>query len=192
VIVVLFGPPGSGKGTQAQRVAGRLGVPHVATGDILRAEVARGSALGREAQPIMASGQLIPDSLVVRIIQARLAEPDATRGALLDGFPRTLAQASSLDAMLAESGGEVNVVLVLQVPDEVLWQRMRKRAGEEARADDTDSAFQQRLEVFAAETAPVLDHYREMHTRIAEVDGVGSVDDVTDRIERALTIPEAA
>ena len=186
MIVVLFGPPGSGKGTQAQRVASGLGVPHVATGDMLRAEVARGSALGREAEPIMASGHLIPDDLVVRIIEVRLDEPDARGGALLDGFPRTVPQARALDAMLRRNGRAVDNVLALQVSDDELRRRVQHRAEVEGRADDTMSAFSERLRVYRTETAPVLDYYRAEGTSIIEVDGVGEIDDVTERIAKAL------
>ena len=186
MIVVLFGPPGSGKGTQAQRVASGLGVPHVATGDMLRAEVARGSALGREAEPIMASGHLIPDDLVVRIIEARLDEPDARNGALLDGFPRTVPQAQALDAMLQRNGRAVDKVLALQVSDTELRRRVQHRAEVEGRADDTMTAFTERLLVYRTETAPVLDYYRGEGTNIVEVDGVGAIDAVTERIAKAL------
>ena len=186
MIVVLFGPPGSGKGTQAQRVASGLGVPHVATGDMLRAEVARGSALGREAEPIMASGHLIPDDLVVRIIEARLDEPDARNGALLDGFPRTVPQAQALDAMLQRNGRAVDKVLALHVSDAELRRRVQHRAEVEGRADDTMTAFTERLRVYRTETAPVLDYYRSAGTNIVEVDGVGEIDAVTDRIAKAL------
>ena len=187
MIAVVIGPPGSGKGTQASRVATRLGIPHVATGDILRAEIAKESALGRELEPIIASGALVPDDLILRIIEARLSEPDATSGALLDGFPRTVAQAKALDAMLEHRGSSVDVVVLLQVPEDELWRRMRRRAAEEGRPDDTDDAFRHRLVVYQAETAPVLDYYRSRGTRIAAIDGVGSVDDVTERISVALT-----
>src|ERR1700732_3207237 len=113
MIVVVFGPPGSGKGTQAALVAKRTGMPHVATGDILRAETAKGSPLGREVEPIMRAGHLVPDDLVVRVIEARLAEPDAASGAILDGFPRTVPQAVALDEMLARNGRQVDVVVAL-------------------------------------------------------------------------------
>ena len=191
MIVVLFGPPGSGKGTQAQRVASRLNVPHIATGDILRAEVARGSALGREAEPIMASGHLIPDDLVVRVIEARLEDPDARNGALLDGFPRTVPQAQALDAMLQRNGRAVDIVLALHVSDRELRRRVQHRAEVEGRADDTMKAFAERLRVYRTETAPVLDYYRSSGTRIVEVDGVGDIDAVTERIARALTLDGA-
>ena len=186
MIVVLFGPPGSGKGTQAQRVAARLRVPHVATGDILRGEVARGSALGREAGPIMERGELVSDDLIVRVIESRLSEPDAQGGALLDGFPRTVPQAEALDSMLRRSGRRADVVVSLEVPDDELRRRVLRRAQVEGRADDTLEAFEQRLLVYRDETAPVLDYYRRTGTRIVEVDGVGDVDAVTERISDAL------
>lgn len=191
MIVVLFGPPGSGKGTQAQRVAARLGVPHVATGDILRAEVARGSELGREAEPIMASGKLIPDDLIVRVIEVRLDDPDARNGALLDGFPRTVPQAEALGAMLQRKRRAVDVVLALQVSDKELRRRVKHRAEVEGRADDTMTAFAERLRVYRTETAPVLDYYRTTATRIVEVDGVGDIDAVTERLSKALTLDGA-
>jgi len=186
MIVILFGPPGSGKGTQAQRVASSVGVPHVATGDILRAEVARASALGREAEPIMRSGKLVPDDLIVRIIESRLGESDAKQGALLDGFPRTLPQADALDAMLRRTGRSVDVVVSLNVGDDELRRRVLQRASIENRADDTETAFEERLRTYRDETAPVLDYYRGAGTRIAEVDGIGEVDAVTARISDAL------
>ena len=192
MIVVLFGPPGSGKGTQAQTVAAGLHVPHVATGDMLRAEVASGSALGREAEPIMRAGHLIPDDLVVRIIEARLDEPDAETGALLDGFPRTVPQAQALDAMLQRNGRAVDKVLALHVSDEELRRRVQHRAEVEGRADDTMSAFAERLHVYRTETAPVLDYYRAEGTSIVEVDGVGEIDAVTERIAKALNGAGAA
>ena len=187
MILVLFGPPGSGKGTQAQRVAGRLGVPHIATGDMLRAEVARESELGREAEPIMRSGHLIPDDLIVRVIEARLDEPDAHNGALLDGFPRTVPQAQALDAMLQRTSRAVDVVLALHVSDKELRRRVQHRAEVEGRTDDTMQAFAERLRVYDTETAPVLEYYRTAGTSIVEVDGESDIDTVTERIAKALT-----
>jgi adenylate kinase len=183
---VLFGPPGSGKGTQAQRVAGRIGVPHIATGDILRTEVAKGTPLGNEVEPIMRSGKLVSDDLIVRVIESRLNDPDAEPGALLDGFPRTLAQARALDEMLAGNTQRVDVVVSLLVPDETLRERMRKRAAAEGRADDAPETFERRLEVYRAETEPVLGYYRTAGVRIDDVDGVGTIDEVTERIAAAL------
>jgi adenylate kinase len=192
LIAVLFGPPGSGKGTQAARIARRLGIPHISTGDILRAEVASGSELGSEAKPIMDAGGLVPDDLVVRIIEARLREPDASRGALLDGFPRTPAQAEALDAMLRRRGLRVDSVVLLRVPESELFARMRRRADAEGRSDDRPETFERRLEVYRQETAPILEHYRAAGARLAEVDGVGSIDEVTERVAGALStfIPE--
>jgi adenylate kinase len=187
VIAVMFGPPGSGKGTQASRVAARLGVPHIATGDMLRDEVARGTALGREAEPIMRGGNLVPDDLVVRVIESRLAQPDAAEGVLLDGFPRTVHQAQALDEMLARSGKRVDVLVALRVPEDVLRQRVLRRAEIEGRSDDTPEAFTQRMATYRAETEPVLEHYVGSGTRIVDVDGVGSIEDVTERIVNALS-----
>ena len=186
MIVVFFGPPGSGKGTQAQRVAARVGLPHVATGEILRREAATGSELGREVQPLMDRGALVPDDLVVRVIESRLRAPDARRGVLLDGFPRTLAQAAALDAMLRRRSRRVDTVVSLRVPDDVLRQRMRVRAAAEGRGDDTPETFEKRLEVYRLETAPVLDHYRATGARIADIDGVGTIDEVTARVITAF------
>lgn len=189
MIVLLFGPPGSGKGTQAARVANRLRIPHVATGDILRAEVAMGSELGREVKPIIDSGALVPDELVVRVIESRLRQPDAASGAVLDGFPRTLPQAEALDAMLARRHSQVDGVVPLQVPEAELFARMRRRAREEGRDDDTPETFERRLQVYRRETEPVLDHYRSAGARIAAVNGVGPIEEVTERVHRALAPP---
>jgi len=191
MIVVVFGPPGSGKGTQAALVATRTGLPHVATGDILRAETAKGSPLGHEVEPIMRSGHLVPDDLVVRVIEARLAEPDAASGALLDGFPRTVPQAVALDEMLARNDRQVDVVVALNVPEDVLAERVRRRAPE-GRPDDTPEAFIKRLHVYRTETAPVLDYYSGKGTCVAKVDGVGDVVAVTERITGALAAGQAS
>jgi adenylate kinase len=186
MILVLFGPPGSGKGTQASRVSARLRVPHVATGDILRAEVAAATPLGREAEPIMQAGLLVPDDLIVRVIESRLAEPDASRGVLLDGFPRTVPQAQSLDRMLGKSGKHVHLVLCLDVPEQVLVDRLLGRAREEGRADDNLDTIQTRLDVYRRDTAPVLDHYRSSGVRIEEVDGDARIEEVTRRVYTAM------
>jgi adenylate kinase len=186
VIALMFGPPGSGKGTQAARVAVLLGVPHVAAGDMLRSEVARDTALGREAKPIMDSGGLVPDDLVVRMIDARLNEPDAKRGVLLDGFPRTVPQATTLDAMLGRRGESVANVISLEVPDDELKTRILKRASIEGRSDDTAEGLAQRLVVYRQDTAPVLEHYRTRGTRIEAINGVGDIDAITERIMASL------
>jgi len=186
VIAVVFGPPGSGKGTQASRVAVRLGIPHIAAGDMLRNEVARGTDLGREAKPIMEAGGLVPDDLVVRMIDARLNQPDAGKGVLLDGFPRTVPQAKTLDRMLKARGDYVAEVISLEVPDAELEARILKRAVIEGRSDDTPEGLANRLVVYHQETWPVLDYYRSHGTRIEEIDGVGDIDAITDRIIEAL------
>lgn len=186
MIALMFGPPGSGKGTQASRVAVRLGVPHVAAGDMLRDEVARDTALGREAKPIMDSGGLVPDDLVVRMIEGRLGQPDATSGVLLDGFPRTVPQAVTLDAMLGRRDTNVDDVVSLEVPDDELKARILKRATTEGRSDDTAEGLAQRLVVYRQDTAPVLDHYREAGTRIEAINGVGDIDAITERIIESL------
>ncbi len=187
MIALMFGPPGSGKGTQASRVAVRLGIPHVAAGDMLRDEVARNTALGREAKPIMDAGDLVPDDLVVRMIESRLDQPDAAGGVLLDGFPRTVPQAVALDAMLAARNDRVAWVVSLEVPDDELKTRILKRATTEGRSDDTAEGLAQRLIVYRQDTAPVLEHYRDAGTRIAAINGVGDIDAITERITQALS-----
>ncbi len=186
MIIVLFGPPGGGKGTQADRLSEVIGTPHVSTGEILRAEVARGTDLGREAHPSMESGALVPDSLMIRIIESRLAEPDAERGVILDGFPRTVAQAEALDAMLERNGRAVSVVVSLEVPLPVLKQRVLGRARIEGREDDTEEAFTRRMDVYERETAPVIEHYRSAGMRIEAIDGSPAVEEVTEQVLAVL------
>lgn len=184
-IAVLFGPPGSGKGTQARHIADTLGVALVATGDLLRAEVATGTALGREVGPIMSTGALVPDELMVRVVESRL-DLHAAHGALLDGFPRTVHQARALDAMLARTGRRLDFLIALDVPNEELRERILSRAAAEGRADDTPETVQTRLEVYARETAPVLAHYEQAGVVVRSVDGLGSVDEVRARVTAAL------
>jgi adenylate kinase len=186
MIGLVFGPPGSGKGTQASRIAVRFGIPHIAAGDMLRSEVARDTALGREAKPIMDAGGLVPDDLVVRMIDARLNEPDARNGVLLDGFPRTVPQAIMLDAMLGRRNEHVAEVIALEVPDDELKTRILKRATIEGRSDDTAEGLAQRLIVYRQDTAPVLEHYRAIGARIDSINGVGDIDAITDRVMEAL------
>lgn len=185
VTLVFFGPPGSGKGTQASRIAGSLGIPQVSTGDLLRAHVSRGTELGRTAKPIMESGALVPDELVTRMLRERLAEPDASRGALFDGYPRTLAQADALDALLSESGRRVDAVLFLDVPDEPIVERLVKRAAVEGRADDTPETIRERLRVFREKTAPLAERYQKAG-RLVRIDGNRPVDVVSAEVRAAV------
>jgi adenylate kinase len=158
--ILLLGPQGAGKGTQGKLIAGEYGVPHVATGDILRAAMAAGTALGLKVKPIYDAGRLVPDELMIDLIRERLGEEDAREGFVLDGFPRTMPQAEALDEMLREIGKELDVVFELQVPDEIGRERMLRRAAEEGRADDTPEAIDNRLRIYHAETAPLVEYYR--------------------------------
>ena len=186
MIAVLFGPPGSGKGTQAGSIAKRLGIPHVSTGEMFRAEIAAQSDLGKQVGPIMASGSLVPDELTVRILEARLGQDDAVEGALLDGFPRTVPQAAALDEMLNAHGRRVDVVINLEVAEDELWFRISKRAATDGRSDDNEQAFKHRMDVYREQTAPVLDFYRNSSVRVEDIDGYGDINDVTGRIVQAL------
>lgn len=186
MITILFGPPGGGKGTQAHFITERFGLPHVSTGEMLRNEASKGSPLGNEVAPIMAAGDLVPDELVVRVIESRLAEPDAKLGVLLDGFPRTLPQAEALDAMLRRVGKQIDLVLHLDVPEAVLIERLLRRAGEEGRADDNLETIQNRLDVYSRDTAPVLDYYDQSGVHVSRVDGDADVAEVTRRLYDAL------
>jgi adenylate kinase len=179
--IVLLGPPGAGKGTQAARVACRFGCPHIATGDIFRANVAEGTELGRAAQEYMDRGDLVPDELVIAMVMERLASSDCDAGFVLDGFPRTVAQAEALDRRLAGLGTPLEAALSFDVTEEELLRRLAGRAAAQHRADDAEQTIRHRLEVFAIKTRPLIDYYR--HRRLLTmVDGVGRVEDVTTRI----------
>ena len=186
MIGLIFGPPGSGKGTQAAHVEREFKLSHLSTGDILRAEVARGSEIGKEAERIMRAGDLVPDDLIIRIVQGILRDPDVSSDVLLDGFPRTIEQAKALDEMLASEGHRVNFVLAFKVPEEVLVERLLHRAAVEGRADDTRKAITERMHEYRSLTAAVLDHYRKAGVAVHEIDGVGEVGEVFDRIRKAL------
>ena len=186
MIGVIFGPPGSGKGTQAARVEEELHLKHLSTGDILRAEVAKGTPIGGKAGRLMAAGDLVPDDLIVDIVRARLPEAETGAGVLLDGFPRTLAQASALDAMLSEEGHRVDVVIALVVPEGALVDRILHRAAVEGRADDTREAIAERMHEYHTLTAAVLDYYRQRGVRVEEINGTGDVDAVLARVKQAL------
>jgi adenylate kinase len=160
VNILLLGPQGSGKGTQAKRISAEYGIPQIATGDMLRAAIAAGTPLGRRVKPILESGQLVPDELMIGLIRERLQADDARDGFVLDGFPRTLVQAEALDAMLREVDRELRIVFELQISDEVCIARLLKRAALENRPDDTPEAIKKRLEIYHRETEPLVEHYR--------------------------------
>ncbi|HEX4579514.1 MAG TPA: adenylate kinase [Candidatus Dormibacteraeota bacterium] len=182
MIAILFGPPGSGKGTQAAIISERFGLPHISTGQMLRDEVDAGTELGREVGPIMATGGLVPDQTMVRVIEHRLAQPDARDGVLLDGFPRTVPQARELDEMLERTGREIGVVLFFDVPETELVRRIAHRAELDHRADDTPEAFIERMREYEAKTAPVIGYYEGRGTRVEYVNGNAPIDAVTDSI----------
>jgi len=188
MIGIIFGPPGSGKGTQAAKIEEEFGLKHLSTGDILRHEVASGTAVGKEAARIMAAGDLVPDELIVDIVRRRLPDAEAGAGVLLDGFPRTLAQAQALDRMLADEGHRVDFVITLDVPQKDLVDRILHRAKVEGRADDTREAITERMHEYHNLTEAVLDHYRTQRVPVEMVDGVGSPDQVFERIRRAIGI----
>ncbi len=212
MIVVLMGPPGAGKGTQAVRLAERLGVAHVASGDLFREAIAAGTPLGLEAKQYMDRGELVPDDVVVKMVLERMARPDCAGGVVLDGFPRTVAQAESLDRALAQEGKQVDVALNMRVPAAEVLERLtgrricRKcqtpyhvkfnpparpgicdRCGGQLyqREDDREETVRRRLEVYAQQTAPLIEYYRQ-RGRLREVEGTGSLDQVTERLIQAL------
>ncbi len=187
MIGIIFGPPGSGKGTQAARLEQEMHLKHLSTGDILRAEVAAGTPLGKRVQRIMAAGDLVPDELIVDIVRLRLPEAEQGAGVLLDGFPRTDAQGRALDAMLAGEGHSIDFVLALVVPEEVLVERILHRAAVEGRADDTRQAIAERMHEYHKLTEAVLGHYRKQGVAIHLIDGVGTPDRVFERIRTALS-----
>jgi adenylate kinase len=158
--ILLLGPQGAGKGTQGKLIASEHGIPHVATGDMLRAAMAAETELGRVVKPIYDAGQLVPDDLMIALIRERLGEEDAREGFVLDGFPRTMPQAEALEEMLREIGRDLDVVLEFQLADAVGVERMLRRAAEEGRADDTPEAIDERLRLYHAETEPLIEYYR--------------------------------
>ncbi len=183
--VLLLGVQGSGKGTQANRIALDYGLAHIATGEILRTAIAQGSELGRRVQPILESGELVPDELMIDLIRERLRSEDAENGFVLDGFPRTMRQAEALDSMLSEIGRPLSVVFELQVPDEVAIERLHKRAAAEGRADDTHEAIEKRLELYHSETKPLVAHYRMLGNLIG-IHGDRPEGEVFSEIQEAL------
>ena len=186
MIGVIFGPPGSGKGTQAAHIEAEFRLSHLSTGEILRAEAKRRTAVGRKAAQVMEAGDLVPDGLIIDIVARRLRRPDVKHGVLLDGFPRTVEQAKALDEILATDGRQVDFVIALEVPENVLVERLIKRAGEEGRADDTRNAIAERMHEYRTLTAAVLDYYRRREVRVLEIAGMGEVEAVFERIRKAM------
>jgi len=185
--LILLGPPGAGKGTQAQRLVARHGIVQLSTGDMLRAAVAAGTDVGKRAGAIMARGELVPDDVMIAIIADRIARPDCVKGFILDGFPRTVAQAESLEKLLEDRGLKLDAVIEIVVDERILRDRIEGRAKETggARADDNAATLAKRVEVYKAQTAPVADHYRRAGI-LRGVNGMGSVEDVARAIEGQL------
>jgi adenylate kinase len=183
--LVLLGPPGAGKGTQAARVAARFGGPHIATGDIFRANVASGTELGRVAQEYMDRGDLVPDEVVIAMVMERLAEQDCAAGFVLDGFPRTVNQAEALDRRLVDLGAPLHAVLCFEAAEEELLRRLAGRAAAQHRADDVEQTIRHRLEVFASKTRPLIDYYAHRGLLVT-VDAIGPIEVVTKRILASL------
>nr|WP_202409201.1 adenylate kinase [Deinococcus xianganensis] len=185
-VVIFLGPPGAGKGTQAERLAQDRGLTKISTGDILRDHVARGTDLGQQVKPILDAGQLVPDDILIALIRDKLASMDAVR-VIFDGFPRTGAQARELDVLLEELGAPVSAVPLLEVPDQVLIDRIVDRGrqaaarGEAVRSDDTEEVARRRQEIYREQTQPLIDYY-SARGQLTRVDGVGSMDEVYGRI----------
>ena len=184
--LLLLGAPGSGKGTQAARLKDSLAVPHISTGDLLRAEVAAGSKLGLEAKGVMARGELVSDAILLGMLEDRFSRPDTAGGFILDGYPRNLAQAAALDQLLARIGQPMDYAVQLEVATELLVERIAGRAKAEGRADDNPDSVRKRLQVYEDQTAPVIDFYRQ-HGQLTVVDGVGTLDEVFTRILEAIS-----
>jgi adenylate kinase len=183
--LIILGPPGAGKGTQAAKIAEKFGIPAISTGDIFRANIKNETPLGLQVKEVLASGGYVTDDITNAIVRDRLFEDDAEQGFLLDGYPRTAAQVETLDAILAEHGHALEAVLELTVDSEAVVQRLLKRAEIEGRADDTEEVIRERQAIYRRETAPLTEVYDERGL-LVQVDGMGSVDDVFTRISQAL------
>ncbi|SKA02575.1 adenylate kinase [Novilysobacter spongiicola] len=183
--LVLLGAPGSGKGTQAARLKEHLQVPHISTGDLLRAEVAAGSKLGLEAKEVMARGELVSDAILLGMLEERFSREDTRGGFILDGYPRNLAQADALNTLMERIGQPMDAVVQLEVPTELLVERIAGRAAAEGRADDSPDSVRTRLKVYEEQTSPVADFFRQ-RGKLSVVDGVGLLDEVFARIIEAL------
>ena len=189
--IIFLGPPGSGKGTQAKLLSDRLGVPAISTGEILREAVRLGTPLGLRAKAVMEAGELVSDDLMISLIQDRLAKPDASRGFLLDGFPRTAQQALALEQLLSGNGQALSSVVNLSVPDAVVVDRLHGRAVEQGRLDDRPETILERLRVYQEKTEPLVDFYRGRRL-LNDVNGMGDVAEISDRIDQALGLAAGA
>ena len=187
--LLVLGPQGSGKGTQAKRISAAHGIPHVSTGDMFRAAVVAGTELGRRVEPILASGDLVPDDLTVALIRERLSQHDARDGFVLDGFPRNLAQAEALDGMLAEIGRGLDAVLFFDLSDGLAVERIRGRALDEGREDDSPEAIARRLAIYHEQTEPVVERYRATG-KLVPLHAARSIEEVSMEIEAALDLLE--
>jgi len=183
--ILLLGPQGAGKGTQGKLISREYGLPHIATGDILRSAISAGTELGRRAEPLLNAGQLVPDEIMIGLIRDRLAHEDTERGFVLDGFPRTAVQAEALDEMLSEIDRPLGVVFEFQLPEEMAVQRLLLRAEEEGRADDTPQAIRTRLGLYKEQTAPLVEHYRARGI-LVPLHADRPVDEVFEEIQQAL------
>jgi adenylate kinase len=183
--ILLLGPQGAGKGTQAKRISAEYGIPHIASGEILRAERAAGTDLGNRVKDVYDRGDLVSDDLMIELIRNRLEQPDTESGFVLDGFPRTTAQAEALDSILSDLGRTFSVVFALQLPDEVAFERLRRRAQLEGRPDDTDEAIQRRLDTYHRETEPLIEYYR-VRGNLVPIHGTRSENQVFAEIQQAL------
>lgn len=183
--LLIMGPPGAGKGTQATRIADRYGIPAISTGDIFRRNLAEGTPLGVQAKAYMDAGEYVPDDVTNAMVADRLAQPDTTDGWLLDGYPRTMGQVDTLDGILADQGTPLDVVLELTVETDAVVSRLLKRAEIEGRSDDNAETIRRRMEVYLGQTAPLTTEY-DRRGLLVRVDGMGTMDEVTDRIVDAL------
>jgi adenylate kinase len=185
--IVLMGAPGSGKGTQAALIVKEMGLPHISTGDLLRAAVASGSDLGKQAKAVMDRGELVSDDIVLGLLEERLEQDDAARGFILDGYPRNIAQAEALDALLERLGQPVDEALQIDIDEDQVVERIAKRAALEGRSDDTEETVRNRLNVYAEQTAPVVDFYARKGV-LSRVLGDGSIEEVFQRIRGVLQL----
>ena len=183
--ILLLGPQGAGKGTQAKRISAEYGIPHIASGEILRAEMDAGTELGKRVKDVYDRGDLVSDDLMIELIRNRLEQPDTEAGFVLDGFPRTTVQAEALDSVFNDIGRNFSVAFALQIPDEVAFERLRRRAEVEGRADDTDGAIQRRLDNYHRETEPLIEYYRT-RGNLVPIHGDRSENEVFAEIQRAL------